>query len=272
MPMTPNLSTRCVMPRIGIAGRCILIILALGYIPKSQAADMLNIPQHIWDGLTVDQRKTIGDRYMVNVLEGKSYGVIIDAQGLNESTRGTTAGSQLGSRVASAAYVDNAFAGSPRNWNYSASGHLAAQLAGAVIGSMADKPGEAKFRARYTIKTGVGGVEYVEENRSDALRHSVGICVTTRPIKPIDFDTCNQTREQFLAKFAGIFPVSQMPQPAPPVISAIPPPPSALPPPATAAQQSPLMADDVVQCKIGLSSPVRVSTSVCESAGGVVIR
>lgn len=251
------------------------ILFALGFISKSRAADMLNVPQHIWDGLTVDQRRVLGDRHTVNVLEGKTYGLIIDAQGLNESTRGTTAGTQLGSRVASAAYVDNAFAGSPRNWNYSASGHLAAQLAGAVIGSMADKPGEARFRTRYTIKNGIGGVEYVEENRSDALRHSVGICVTTRPIKPIEFDTCNQTREQFLSKFAALFPNSQVPQTvAPPnsASAAMAPPPAPMPSPAAPIQQGATISDDIIQCKIGLSSPVRVSTGVCESAGGVTIR
>jgi hypothetical protein len=272
--MASIFGTRSVMP-LFIATLACGILLAFGFISKSHAADMLNVPQHIYDGLTADQRKVLGDRYTVNVLEGKSYGLIIDSQGLNESTRGTTAGSQLGSRVASAAYVDNAFAGSPRNWNYSASGHLAAQLAGAVIGSMADKPGEARYRTRYTIKTGVGGVEYVEENRSDALRHFVGICVTTRPIKPIEFDTCNQTREQFLSKFAVLFPSSQVPQTvAQPnsASAAMAPPPAPMPSPAVPIQQSATVADDIIQCKIGLSSPVRVSTSVCDSAGGVTIR
>ena len=255
---------------------------------------MLSVPQHIWEGLVPDHRRLLGERYIVNVLDGKNYGQIIDAQILNESTAGSNAGSRLGERVASAAYVDNAFSGGPRNWNYSASGHLAAQLLGAAVGSAANQQAVARFRTRYTIKTGSGSVEYVEEIRSDALRHTVGLCVTTRPIKPIDFDTCNQTRDQFLAKYAAVLPLGNGIQ-TNSSASSIPPHPPYPPPPPPAntytsqsvsskpvaevkkqAQSAGTQAgldptpETLIQCKIGVASPIRVSVTVCESAGGIV--
>lgn len=236
------------------------------------AAEMLNVSQHIWDSLLADQRTALGERYTVNVVEGKGYGTILDAQSLNESTAGTNIGSQLGSRYASAGYIDNAFRGSPQSWNYSATGHLSAQLAGALLGSLADQPAEARFRTRYTIKTGGGGVEYVEENKGDALRHSIGLCVTVRPIRPIEFDTCNQTSDQFLAKYAFLLtPSRSVLHPGEPTRT-----PGNITPVATTPESlvkaQVVESGDFVQCKIGLANPIRVTASVCESAGGAIYR
>lgn len=235
------------------------------------AADMLNVSQNIWDSLSADQRTTLGARYVVNVVEGKSYGTILDAQSLNESTAGTNAGSELGARYGNAAYVDNAFKGSPQNWNYSATGNLTAQVAGALIGSLADKPAVARFRTRYTIKTGSGSVEYVEEIKGDALRHTVGLCVTVSPIRPIDFDTCNLTYDQFLSKYAFLqaapHNISPPNEPAKSSGSIIP----IATRPETVRTQV-VESGDFVQCKIGQSSPIRVKANVCESAGGTIYR
>lgn len=251
----------------------VISITSFGYFSSSEAADGLNIPQPIWDTLQADQRAVLSDRYVVNVVAGNSYGTIIDAQSLNESNPGSNVGSQLGSRYASAAYVDNAFSGSSRNWNYSATGHLTAQVAGALIGSLADRPAEARFRTRYTIKTGSGGVEYLEEVRGDALRHTVGICVALRPIRPVDFDTCNQTREQFLAKYAFILaptqnsgqaPQSSMPTKLSEPMS------QAVTLPETPVKPQIGEPGEFIQCKIGLASPIRVTPTVCVSARGVI--
>lgn len=101
-----------------------IVCLFLSLVCNASSAEVLNIPQHIWDGLQIDQRNLIGERFVVNVRDGNSYGIIIDAQSLNESTQGSNAGSQLGAALGSSTYVDNAFSGSPRNWNYSATGGM----------------------------------------------------------------------------------------------------------------------------------------------------
>jgi len=246
-------------------------IFSLILASATYAADMLNVPQHIWDSLSVDQRTILGERFSVNVVDGRSYGTILDAQSLNESTAGTNAGSQLGARYGNAAYVDNAFKGSPQNWNYSATGNLTAQVAGALIGSLADRPAVARFRTRYTIKTGSGSVEYVEEIKGDALRHTVGLCVTVSPIRPIDFDTCNLTYDQFLSKYAFLqtasHNVSPTIEPVKPSGSKIP-----IATKLETVRTQVVESDDFVQCKIGQSSPIRVKEIVCKNAGGVVYR
>lgn len=230
---------------------------------------MLKVPQHIWDGLQLQQRALLGEKFVVNVRSGNAYGVIIDAQSLNESTNGSNAGSQLGAALGSATYVDNAFRGAPRNWNYSATGNLTAQLAGAMIGSLANQPAQARFRTRYTIKNGTGGVEYVEEIKSDAFRHTMGLCVSLGPIQPIDSETCSMTREQFLAKYSWLEKTGQ------PIVSIPETPINAIQKIAMALPQQeqlqPVTASEKIYCRFGVASPVRVSQSVCESAGGSVI-
>ena len=244
------------------------LCLSLGQACCAISAEVLTIPQHIWDGLQVQQRAMLGERFVISVREGNGYGVIIDAQSLNESTRGSNAGSQLGAALGSSTYVDNAFSGSPRNWNYSATGHLTAQLAGALIGSLADQPGQARFRTRYTIKNGSGGVDYVEEIKADAFRHTIGLCVALGPIRPIEVDTCSMTREQFLAKY------SWLARPAQPIAPALVPQSEAVPIVAVPTQTSvapTVNENEKIYCRFGTASPVRVTVKICESASGTVV-
>jgi len=180
------------------------------YSGSSLAAQTLTLPQHIWDSLEAGQRDVFSERYIVNVIPGSSYGIILDAQTMNESTSGTTSGSQLGAAYGSAIYVDRTF--SRRNRNYSATDNLTAGIVGGMIGSLADKPPQAVYRTRYTIQDGNGGVSYVEETKADAFRHSVGLCVALSPLRLIHLDSCRITREQFLTK------INLLPNPSAPIV------------------------------------------------------
>ena len=172
--------------------------LLFGLTFTTASAEILNVPQHIWDRLNPEQQTGLSERFAVNIVSDRSYGTIIDVQTLDESSRGTTGGSQLGAAYGSAAYVDKAFKGS--NWNYSATNHLTAQIAGALVGSLADQPAAARFRTRYTIKTGDGGVVYEDEIKSDAFHHSLGLCVALGPMRPIEVAICNLTPREFLER------------------------------------------------------------------------
>lgn len=265
-----------------------LFALCIGCAGTSLSAEMLNVPKHIWDGLSAEQRASLGERYVVNLLSGKTYGTIIDVQSLNESTAGTNVGSQLGAQYGSAAYVDNAFKGSPGNWNYSATNHLTAQVVGGILGSLADQKAQARFRTRYTVKNGDGGVEYIDEIKTDAFRHSMGLCMAIGPLRPIEMDICSQTREQFLAKnswlvkstpaaAAQVVPIVASPVTvtkakgkavAATVVTVISPAQIEM---ASSPPSSVATTDDAVLCKFGMASPVRLQRGRCEVAGGTVL-
>lgn len=217
------------------------------YASISLAAQTLTLPQHIWDSLQPDQRALLSERFVVNVIPGSTYGIILDAQTMNQSTSGTTSGSHLGAAYGSAIYIDRAFSGSPRNWNYSATNNLTAGIVGALLGSLADKPAQALYRTRYTIKDGNGGVSYAEETKADAFRHSVGLCVALSPLRLIDLDTCRITREQFLAK------LNLLANPSAPIVVSSeeePPPITTRPAPAPAAKPKSALVCDGAICSL----------------------
>jgi len=90
-------------------------------------------------------------KYDVDITDRGQYGVIIDVQGINESTAGTTSGAAIGQSYGSAIYVDRAFQGVP---TYSATNHVSAALLGAIIGSSLDTPSNSKFHFMYDKKHG----------------------------------------------------------------------------------------------------------------------
>ncbi len=162
-------------------------------------ARTLHVPSHVWAELTQEQRQALQAKYIADSILANSYGTIVDAQSLNESTSGSNAGSELGSAFGQAAYIDSAFKGN--TWNYSAKNQLAAGIVGAVVGSMANTAPRAQFRTRYTIKIGNGNIEYIEEIKSDPFRHTIGLCVALSPIRPIEQTFCTITKEVFLLKY-----------------------------------------------------------------------
>jgi len=189
------------------AGKFGGVAVFLVYSCNAIAAEQLLVPQHFWEKLQTDQQTSLNQRYYVIPIEGHKYGSIMDAQTLNQSTPGSNFGSRVGAAYGSAAYVDHAFRGSPRNWNYSATNNVTATIVGALVGSLADQPAKSLFRTRYTIKTGNGNIGYYEEAKPDVFRHSIGLCVTSNPFQPISFDVCNLTFEQFVAKHGLAVPV-----------------------------------------------------------------
>jgi hypothetical protein len=122
-------------------------------------------------------------------------------------------------------------------------------------------------------------VEYVDEAKPNAFRHSIGLCMALNPLRPIELDTCGMTREQFLARHNLV----AMPPPPPPPPGWVPPEvvskdsgatfseTNTPPPSQTGSVELPratVTPGDMVSCKFGMASPVRISRSTCEGAGG----
>lgn len=98
--------------------------------------------------------------------EQDTFGTIIDNQGVNESTSGTSGGAILGGAVANAAYIDNAIKGG----NYSAKNQLAVGILGAVLGSTLDSKPNAQYHFRYAVRLGNGNIKYFDETKKNRVR------------------------------------------------------------------------------------------------------
>lgn len=162
-----------------------------GYIAttNTSTAARINVTSTAIAGLSADEKQRLLAIAGVEVLPDDQYGIIIDAQGIDQSTPGTRGGAALGGALASAGYIDNAF----RGGNYSAVNQLALGLVGAAIGSSLDSAAVSRFQFRYAVKLGDGDIKYFDETKSTAFRHSVGVCVLVPALEVMSQRVCNQT-------------------------------------------------------------------------------
>lgn len=244
------------------------------------AQSVIKISQTAWLGLTPQEQSVIQQAYVVDLAEQASFGVIIDNQGVNESTAGTTGGAQLGGAVANATYVDNAI----QHGSYSAKGQLAVGILGAILGSSLDSQAQTWYHYRYAVRLGNGNIQYYDQVQSDAFRHPVGVCVSLPNIALIDQQLCTQTAAMLRVMYLGMAPLppSYTPPPAPPAYA--PPPPASVPQlkPAKVAESStqtvqailPVAVAPVstqVNCKLGTLAPVRTSAEKCKLINGSLV-
>lgn len=162
--------------------------------PTKQIA-MLSTP--VWEALADEERGQIGERFEVRLVAADGFGSIVDVQGADQSTAGTSGGAALGGAVASAAYIDRALGGQ----GYSATANLAIGLLGAAAGSTLDKAPTSKFQFRYTVKQGDGEIQYFDEVKSTSFRHSIGVCVLVPSLVLVSTQLCQQTPTSARARF-----------------------------------------------------------------------
>ena len=135
----------------------------------ASAQQVIKVSQFAWSALTSPERDLIQKSFVVSVVPQESFGLIIDNQGVNESTSGTSGGAALGGAIANATYVDKAL----RGGNYSAVNQLAVGVLGAMLGSTLDSRAKTQFHYRYAVKFSTGNIQYFDEVSSEAFRCQV---------------------------------------------------------------------------------------------------
>lgn len=216
----------------------------------------IKILQPAWSALSAEERATIQKNHVVDLRDPAGYALIIDNQGVNESTPGTNGGAILGGAVANAAYIDRAF--KPGN-NYSATSQLAVGLLGAVIGASLDKQAVQQYHFRYAVKRHDGEIEYRDSVQGDAFRHPAGMCLELANLSPAPQALCTQTiadiRKTYLAAASSqMVPAARQ--------DAVLPTQSPTSPPAILGQ---------VSCKLGNLAPVLTTIEKCNAIGGTPI-
>jgi hypothetical protein len=154
----------------------------------------LTVNTAVWSALSEAERVKIKTKYEIDITDRDWYGIILDVQGINESTAGTNSGTTIGQAYGSAMYVDRAFQGSP---TYSATNHVSAALLGAILGSSLDRPPEARFHFMYTIKDMVGNVIQQEQVSSQPFHQPTGICLSLPSLSPVSKGFCDDAIDTF---------------------------------------------------------------------------
>lgn len=151
----------------------------------------------VWDELLPEERSRIEAVAELRLLEADRYGLVMDVQGADNSTPGTTGGAALGGAAASAMYLDRGI----RNNNYSATAGLAIGLLGAALGSSMDSGPTKSFQFRYTVQLGDAEIRYFDESKSTSFRHSVGVCLTVPELTLVSVQVCRQTVASIRQRF-----------------------------------------------------------------------
>ena len=238
----------------------IIIMLLLNFCPV-YAQNKIRIAEPIWEALQNQERRTLSEKFLVEVVSASSAGVIIDAQMMNASTPGSNAGSQLGGAYGRAAYIDNAF--KKDSIDYSAKKDVTATLLGSVIGGLLlDSAPQNRFITQYTLKTLSGEIRYFEDVKQTPFRQSVGLCVSTIDLSPVEQGLCSQTVEQirnlYLNKEKQNELVSQNPKSTD--VQKI-----------TEPKKGNKAEENKVRCKFGTSTPVMLDRDKCIQAQGVIL-
>lgn len=223
------------------------------------AQQPLQVAAPIWSALTAQERAEVQNRHTVSVANEDRYGVIVDNQGVNESTPGTNVGSALGSTLGQTTYIDRSF----KNGNYSATNQVGFAILGALIGSAIDQAPNAQFHFRYAVKLGNGEIKYFDEVQKDAFRHPVGVCVTVPTIRITDQSICSETiasfRAKHLAHLVRTDTVTVQPGPTQGPLQQSPSVPNSLP------------SSQRVTCKLGTLAPVTTTSEKCQLIGGSIV-
>lgn len=222
------------------------------------AQQLIKVSQSEWLTLTPTEHALIQQKHVVELVEQDAFGIIIDNQGVNESTTGTNGGANLGGAVANAAYIDNAIKGG----SYSAKNQLAVGILGAMLGSTLDSKPNAQYHYRYTVKLGSGNIKYFDETKSDPFRHPVGVCISVPNIELIEQQLCTQTAASLRTTYLHI-PTTQTIDIAPIANSII--------AEKSVAQGAALDGGSLptqINCKLGTLAPVRTSAEKCALING----
>lgn len=244
--MKPNLSHTLF---VGI----LILFLSVGATAQQQ----IKVSQSAWLELTSAERELIQKKFIIDLAEVDTFGIIIDNQGVNESTSGTNLGANLGGSVANAAYIDNAF----KNRNYSAKNQLAVGILGAMLGSALDSRPIAQYHYRYAVKQNNGNIRYFDEVNSDPFRHPVGVCVSVPNITLVNQQLCAQSAASLRSMYldapvlkTSVLQASESAASSPTATQ-----------PITIDTSAPL---SLVNCKLGTLAPVRTSAEKCELIKG----
>lgn len=241
----------------------IWFFIALGFTSFAHSQTQISVLENAWVDLSLEERTAIQRDHLVSPLQSSLVGVVIDNQGIDNSTPGSNGGSALGGAVASATYIDNAFR---PDHNYSAKGHLAAIILGNVLGSALNRAPNSEYHFRYAIKNASGDISYHDSISQSPFRHPVGVCVLLPQVAlPPNQDLCFQTADSLRTKY-----LKQRVRAAPMQIQqALPEPKFAENSPATI---SPQLVDKRVLCKVAELPPVQTSENKCELINGEIIR
>ena len=215
-----------------------------------------NVLRPAWESLRDEERDQVRAAYIVVVSDPSDFGLIVDAQGVDRSIPGSTAGSDVGGAVAEVGYLSHAL---KHGNSYSPGKHLAFGLLGVLIGSAANAAPVSQYQFRYALKMSDGETVTKNVMQNDPFRHSIGMCMNMTSISPAPKAMCGQTADDIRAKYVNSATALGNQKKSPDGVGLV------------AIEPASGIEADKVSCKTRNQAPVLVKRETCEMLGGTVI-
>ena len=146
----------------------------------------LFLVQATYDRLPQEVKDALQDRYEIRPYDAQLVGRIIERQVQNVSSAGSTTGSDVGSSLASAVYVNNAISSGGYNmWT-----DIAVGVLGGVAGSGANKAPRERYLIQYTIRNLDGQIKSTTVSKTSPIGLPIGECFDLKTGQAIDEIHC----------------------------------------------------------------------------------
>jgi hypothetical protein len=170
----------------------------------------IELPQRIASNLGQRELEAIESKNILVKIPDESYGVVIDVQGQDMSTPGSTMGSFLGAEYARRQFNDRFFQDQHNRIQqgqsvtpYSSTGSMKAQILGAIIGSGMDVAPTQMYKFRYSIRTGDSRIVSRDILSNEPFRLSRGTCINVATLQPFQQQVCEWDVEQYRTPLFG---------------------------------------------------------------------
>jgi len=177
-----------------------LVLVVASSVGAQTQNNEANVLRPAWEALSERERENIQRNYIVIVSEPSDFGLVMDTQGVDQSTPGSNMGSEIGATVASAAYLENAIKNGNR---YSPLKDIAFSVLGAIIGSAANKPAISQYQFRYALRLSDGEIVTRDIVQSNPFRYSTGMCLSLSSLVQAPQSLCGQTADDIRKKYLG---------------------------------------------------------------------
>ena len=154
--------------------------------PNVVKKDKVYLVRSDYDELPKKIQERLSDRYDIEFYSDAGIGLITERQVQDVSTAGSTTGSDVGSALASAVYLNNTLS----SGNYNVWTDIGVTVLGGIAGSGANKKPESRFLLKYTIRNREGNLRSTTVYRSSPLGKPIGTCFSFKSNSSVNEEYC----------------------------------------------------------------------------------
>lgn len=150
-----------------------------------------------FEKLKTKEQETMREQYDLEYYENDTTGKITERQVQDISKAGSTAGSEIGSSLASAIYINNAI---PRA-SYNMWTDIAVGVLGGVAGAGGNQAPVQQYIINYTVRTLSNQLKSRDVRQGSPIGEPIGACFDLSQGKAIDEGLCSMTADDIRKKY-----------------------------------------------------------------------